>query len=703
MMSEALRVYSPKPISNIDPLPSISNDTKLLGISAVQTGTFTVLNLAQHFNIDSFNADYAEVLSSITTINNNITSLSNDITTLQTDMSSRLAYTVNLGDTFIDSPSGNIVFNVGGDASVTLIEDGLSLAGSDVKFYVSSTSPEGVVSANKGSLVAQPSATDGNTVWYKSQGTSSTGWLPLTSSGLVNVKAFGAKGDTVYVPSTGEYTGTDDTSAIRNALATGQNVLFPKGLYTVTGELEVVTPGQVIVFENSGGYGYGSNSTALPSYLFNTAIIAKGTFSKRIRTRRQYRASSSDPQDTSLSVVWNIQADNVTLKNVSTFLYCDFSDTSNTNFGDDCDIAYFVGTRVGWKFEDCQALGYFRKAGFYIDVTNGANLPRFNNLAGSAYPAGTVKNSVDNGKLFNCYSRGPYRGLAILGALPKSGETTYTTAYYDEILGTTATDARGSMGAENVLSLGCCYYSVEHHSGRRVLNPQLDGGVLTQTSLLSEPDNAPAAVHIDGLADNANDALSNIRFINTVLASAEIFRVRLSHADKISFYSSKTDVLNGTLTDTSGSSIDTTDFDEISYGMISGTSNTTNVFIQDASQEDILDYKHFYGTNINILTNNGKILLDSSSYIQAHNGSLDLRSSTGNLVNIRNGSTVALKVATDGIAFGASGPKDFWGSGSPEGVVTAIVGSTYRRTDGSTGTSFYVKESGTGNTGWVAK
>jgi hypothetical protein len=43
------------------------------------------------------------------------------------------------------------------------------------------------------------------------------------------------------------------------------------------------------------------------------------------------------------------------------------------------------------------------------------------------------------------------------------------------------------------------------------------------------------------------------------------------------------------------------------------------------------------------------------------------------------------------------------GAGSPEGVVTAIVGSQYSRTDGGAGTSFYIKESGTGNTGWVAK
>jgi hypothetical protein len=43
------------------------------------------------------------------------------------------------------------------------------------------------------------------------------------------------------------------------------------------------------------------------------------------------------------------------------------------------------------------------------------------------------------------------------------------------------------------------------------------------------------------------------------------------------------------------------------------------------------------------------------------------------------------------------------GSGSPEGVITAGVGSLYTRTDGGAGTTLYVKESGTGNTGWVAK
>jgi hypothetical protein len=42
-------------------------------------------------------------------------------------------------------------------------------------------------------------------------------------------------------------------------------------------------------------------------------------------------------------------------------------------------------------------------------------------------------------------------------------------------------------------------------------------------------------------------------------------------------------------------------------------------------------------------------------------------------------------------------------TGSPEGAVVAKVGSLVTRTDGGATTTLYVKESGTGNTGWVAK
>lgn len=47
--------------------------------------------------------------------------------------------------------------------------------------------------------------------------------------------------------------------------------------------------------------------------------------------------------------------------------------------------------------------------------------------------------------------------------------------------------------------------------------------------------------------------------------------------------------------------------------------------------------------------------------------------------------------------------KLYGGVGSPEGVLAARVGCLYLREDGSTGTTLYVKESGSGNIGWIAK
>lgn len=46
----------------------------------------------------------------------------------------------------------------------------------------------------------------------------------------------------------------------------------------------------------------------------------------------------------------------------------------------------------------------------------------------------------------------------------------------------------------------------------------------------------------------------------------------------------------------------------------------------------------------------------------------------------------------------------FTGTGSPEGIVVADVGSLYLRTDGSTSTTLYVKTANAGlATGWTGK
>lgn len=83
------------------------------------------------------------------------------------------------------------------------------------------------------------------------------------------------------------------------------------------------------------------------------------------------------------------------------------------------------------------------------------------------------------------------------------------------------------------------------------------------------------------------------------------------------------------------------------------------------------------------------------------------------LIGINASDKVAIDSNSLGTVFGStvqatkfySTTTTFWssGSGSPEGVVTAAVGSLYTNTTGGANTTLYVKETGSSNTGWVAK
>lgn len=61
------------------------------------------------------------------------------------------------------------------------------------------------------------------------------------------------------------------------------------------------------------------------------------------------------------------------------------------------------------------------------------------------------------------------------------------------------------------------------------------------------------------------------------------------------------------------------------------------------------------------------------------------------------------RFSSGALIIGAAQTRLYSGSGTPEGVVSATVGSIYLREDGGVSTTLYVKTSGTGNTGWTAK
>jgi hypothetical protein len=79
--------------------------------------------------------------------------------------------------------------------------------------------------------------------------------------------------------------------------------------------------------------------------------------------------------------------------------------------------------------------------------------------------------------------------------------------------------------------------------------------------------------------------------------------------------------------------------------------------------------------------------------------------STGHPAIKRNGASIDITLASDGITF--TSIQDLYrrfGAGSPEGVVIAPTGAVYHNTSGGAATTFYVKESSpTPSTGWVGK
>ena len=109
--------------------------------------------------------------------------------------------------------------------------------------------------------------------------------------------------------------------------------------------------------------------------------------------------------------------------------------------------------------------------------------------------------------------------------------------------------------------------------------------------------------------------------------------------------------------------------------------NQTNNVFEAAGNANTWINPRFYAGPITIFT------LDADSWYQ-------------------DGNSFGKAVLQTQIGWNGLDPNVTWnvGRGSPEGVLTAARGSLYTNTVvGGSGTTFYVKESGTGNTGWVGK
>jgi len=120
------------------------------------------------------------------------------------------------------------------------------------------------------------------------------------------------------------------------------------------------------------------------------------------------------------------------------------------------------------------------------------------------------------------------------------------------------------------------------------------------------------------------------------------------------------------------------------------------------SKPTVSNYYFDYSSGrFNIVINNLPVLTMNTTSLLAY---YQLRPATDATTFLGDAAARWVAVHASQYRYGPSSALIFQGgAGSPEGVVTAPIGSLYGRSDGGAGTCLYVKESGTGNTGWVAK
>lgn len=161
----------------------------------------------------------------------------------------------------------------------------------------------------------------------------------------------------------------------------------------------------------------------------------------------------------------------------------------------------------------------------------------------------------------------------------------------------------------------------------------------------------------------------------------------------------------------------------VTGNVLHGVNDTTGILVQTAGgdvESIIITANDIDGYASGIVatpasTNNINALVVSDNSIRNTNGSptatsgVTLSGTVAQLLNSFVTGNLIASVYTTPYTYGAALVKEsggvvptFSGNGSPETVVTAGIGSLFKRRDGSTDTTLYRKETGTGNTGWIA-
>jgi len=526
----------------------------------------------------------------------------------------------------------------------------------------------------------------------------------------LNVKWFGAKGDGV----------TDDTSSIQLALnavktatapfspysqSRGGKLIFPAGRYYVSSAMSIKS-GTVIKGEGSEASLIYNNGTTNNVFEFTTfangaihslSIEDIGIVQNSVITQT---AGSAIYINNNFGASPNIK--NVRITGTYQGLYLDNcypSNIVNVHSFNNLSSAFYTGFNcTSTTFQNCYAgigVDGFKISGSYITLLNCAA----DNLTGIGY--------------YLYYNTGSSRGLSLIGC---GSEGANVGIELDRALSTSIISPVlyiKTGGSNAIRILGSQYTSISSPNIGSIsgLNPntaifiQDNAGIVALGTSVSS-----LSVFTGSFADVVNDKERIFASGNTSDASLFKDNLRLGDISRHSPNLQKVDFCGDFPAGASG-----TVYGEFSQWLTKSayTTAVSKLFKPQVNAPSLTIARMTAGISVDTPTMTAGTVTRlegirvSEMVGGAGNANLFLGTgafsiSTTTLWSIYNQST-RTNLFGGPIQWGSNtGPIDLFGTGTPEGSKTAPIGSTYRRSDGSTGTSFYIKESGTGNTGWVA-
>lgn len=512
--------------------------------------------------------------------------------------------------------------------------------------------------------------------------------------GEVNVIWFGANGLDV----------TDDHAALQAALNTGKHVFVPDGQYRSSASLTISTYGQRVTFESrntrfqftsdvdglviSNSFVEVENGYLVGSATSTTSITAGIKITNSIHSRFKFVYVSA--------FGYGAQMFGATANYVNKFEQCymylnrraGYYGCGHATSISGGEVAGSVYGVLQAKLKDGAELAIDRDYASVIGqavIIDGVTIEAIGNTPK------TVSSAVNNGSglirltvVDHRYSTGDYISVAeIVGTTEAIGVWPITVIDADTI------DLKASVFANAYISGGKTYRGAGIYTGVGQGGPRVTNCYFEQL---------PIVYHAGDSFKNDGTTAHTTSVLNGSLVDCFISAPNYPTAALVS-----NRVQEFTITGNYAAGPSTT--------LVNGIDNNfVDSRIRKSSNYGFTAEYPLYGTTkarnmlIKPVTKNNDVVFEVQLPSASGSGTLLDAMQITNYIGATFTTYFRANVLFGGQIRGASNISINFGTGSPNGVVSAFMGSIFLRSDGGANTSFYVKESGAGtNTGWVAK